>query len=525
MRRRILLLGLFAMLGLVGVLGAASGSSAALPPAWDNAIEVPGSASTVTPLCAPAPPGLVSWWPGDGNANDLAGINNGTLVNGTTFAPGKVGQAFSFDGADSLVQAGTTGLPTGNSDRTLEFWTRIDSVVASEAFFAGYGTFGSFTQTYHVGATGTAPFFSQWGSGVGAPSLTTGTWHHVAVTNVGAAVRLYIDGALAGSGSLTINTPAGTQFYMGRIPGSLGDSRRLQGLVDEPAVYARALSASEIQEIFQAGSAGKCTAYAVTYDGNGADGGSAPIDGSSPHTYGTTVTALVPGSLTKTGYTFTGWNTAANGSGTTYLPGQAFSMPANDVTLYAQWTLNLLDPDTTTCDGTYAGTGTNVVVPSGATCTLSPGTHVTQDVTVSSGGTLLAKGVTIDGSLLDSGSATVCSSRIRLDVKAFAPSGPLELGGPDCRRGNKISHDVYIGRDSNDVWVWGNNIGNTLRVSNGHGATDSIIGNGVGNLLVRDSGPVVVQDNHANHGTLRCTRDSSLTGSGNTAQGTNTCPL
>ena len=47
--------------------------------------------------CAPLS-GMVSWWPGEGNANDIANSNSGTLVNGAAFAPGVVNQAFSFDG-------------------------------------------------------------------------------------------------------------------------------------------------------------------------------------------------------------------------------------------------------------------------------------------------------------------------------------------------------------------------------------------------------------------------------------------
>ncbi|MGH9945549.1 MAG: hypothetical protein ACRD9R_24610, partial [Pyrinomonadaceae bacterium] len=50
--------------------------------------------------CLPPPAGMVAWYPGDGNADNLVGVNNGTLQNGATFAPGKVGQAFSFDGVD-----------------------------------------------------------------------------------------------------------------------------------------------------------------------------------------------------------------------------------------------------------------------------------------------------------------------------------------------------------------------------------------------------------------------------------------
>ena len=45
----------------------------------------------------------MSWWPGKENAQDVIGPNDGTLQGGTTFAPGMVGQAFSFDGIDDHV--------------------------------------------------------------------------------------------------------------------------------------------------------------------------------------------------------------------------------------------------------------------------------------------------------------------------------------------------------------------------------------------------------------------------------------
>lgn len=77
--------------------------------------------------------------------------------------------------------------------------------------------------------------------------------------------------------------------------------------------------------------------YNVTYDGNSNDGGSVPTD-SNDYEESDTVTVLGnTGSLTKSGYTFGGWNTAANGSGTSYDPSDTFSMPGANVTLYAEW--------------------------------------------------------------------------------------------------------------------------------------------------------------------------------------------
>lgn len=82
---------------------------------------------------------------------------------------------------------------------------------------------------------------------------------------------------------------------------------------------------------------GWASTWTVTYNGNSQTAGTAPTDPSSPYTDGATVTVLTnSGTLSRTGYYWSGWNTAANGSGTTYVPGGAFSISAN-TTLYALW--------------------------------------------------------------------------------------------------------------------------------------------------------------------------------------------
>lgn len=79
-------------------------------------------------------------------------------------------------------------------------------------------------------------------------------------------------------------------------------------------------------------------AYAVTYDGNGNDGGSVPTD-SNYYASGETVTVVGnTGTLTKDGYTWSCWNTQADGGGTDYDAEETFEMPAEAETLYAVWT-------------------------------------------------------------------------------------------------------------------------------------------------------------------------------------------
>ena len=75
--------------------------------------------------------------------------------------------------------------------------------------------------------------------------------------------------------------------------------------------------------------------YSITYNGNGNTGGSTA---SQTKTYDVAIN-LQSNGFTKTGYHFTGWNTASNGTGTSYSAGASYNSNAN-LTLYAQWAIN-----------------------------------------------------------------------------------------------------------------------------------------------------------------------------------------
>jgi uncharacterized repeat protein (TIGR02543 family) len=78
--------------------------------------------------------------------------------------------------------------------------------------------------------------------------------------------------------------------------------------------------------------------YTVQYDGNGATGGSIPVPQyMTTYTATTTITISAnSGTLVKAGFTFSGWNTAANGSGTDYVAGATYNGGASLI-LYAKW--------------------------------------------------------------------------------------------------------------------------------------------------------------------------------------------
>ena len=75
--------------------------------------------------------------------------------------------------------------------------------------------------------------------------------------------------------------------------------------------------------------------FTITYYGNGHTGGSVPIDSYSPHLEGTPVIVLGQGNMTRDEYKFLGWR--IGNTGELLQAGDVFTMPAHNITLYAQW--------------------------------------------------------------------------------------------------------------------------------------------------------------------------------------------
>ena len=97
------------------------------------------------------------------------------------------------------------------------------------------------------------------------------------------------------------------------------------------------------------------TELSVIYNGNGGTG--SVVDSNSPYEAGAEVTVL-PNGFTRNGYEFVNFNTKADGSGTSYNPGQTFTIN-DDVTLYAQWNQTAVTTYTLTYNAN-GGTGSMV---------------------------------------------------------------------------------------------------------------------------------------------------------------------
>ncbi len=309
------------------------GSNAGTPADPDLSNNRACATNTVRPAtppsaCVAPPSGMVGWWPGDNNPNDIVGTAHGTLMSGATYAAGKVASAFSLLGGSDYVNVpNSPQLNPGAGSFSVDAWIQTSAVgsltdildkrtrtanAAGANVYTGYALFVSQgvlgMQLADGGASGG---FTNYIST--SPVIADGQWHHVAATldrpgtsGSPAIGRLIVDGVVAltfdpagRSGSLT-NT---ADLQIGRE--SFGGFN-FQGLVDEVEFFNRALSVAEVASIYNAGGAGKCKVGTPPQPTQGTisghkwrdDNGNGVIDAGEPGLPNVTICHLVyPGAL------------------------------------------------------------------------------------------------------------------------------------------------------------------------------------------------------------------------------------
>ena len=244
------------------------------------------TASATPTGCVPPPSGLVSWWPAEGNANDIAGGNPGAPSGGVTFVSGQVGQAFDFDGTGAVTIGDSPSL--NPSAITVEGWIKPQfagrprvacdvDVILTKLPGTGDATGYALAVRQDPGCTfademgptpqGTISFavvgvvggYHVVHSSAQVPN--DGAYHHVAGTYDGSSMRVYLDGVLVGdkanSGAVVAS---GVPALIGNsTPNGEGTPRYSVASIDEVTLYNRALTQAEIQAVASAGGVGKCT--------------------------------------------------------------------------------------------------------------------------------------------------------------------------------------------------------------------------------------------------------------------------
>jgi CSLREA domain-containing protein/uncharacterized repeat protein (TIGR02543 family) len=233
--------------------------------------------------CVQPPSGMVSWWPADGNASDIADGNNGMLKGNAAFVPGMAGPAFSFAAQGDYVEVSNAANlnvgPAGSGgDLSIDAWIKTRSTAQVVPIVDKRDLPGGASGTQSTGYAlflfngklafqlGDGTFFNYISSG---PDLRDGVFHHVAVTvdrSSATGGNLYVNGVVVlpsfdptnRPGSLTNNKP----LLIGQHAGD--PTITFIGLIDEVEVFNRALGLQDILDIFSAGSAGKCKPTCVS---------------------------------------------------------------------------------------------------------------------------------------------------------------------------------------------------------------------------------------------------------------------
>jgi hypothetical protein len=214
--------------------------------------------------CAELSAGMVAWWPGENTARDAFG-HDGTLQGGAGFAPGNVGQAFS------LVGSGYVEVPDVPAFRfasafTLEGWILPNSVSVNQPVLSKWSNApGNWSYEMSIAPNGAlrcdvSGDGSNFAGGTVLSAdnvLNVGQWSHVAATFDAGLQKLFVNGVQVAThvSPITSAYPGIADLLIG---GTDGGAQYFAGLIDEPAVYSRALSEPEIQAIFGSGTRGRC---------------------------------------------------------------------------------------------------------------------------------------------------------------------------------------------------------------------------------------------------------------------------
>lgn len=212
--------------------------------------------------CDQLPRGVAGWWPGDGNPDDLTlAVNNGQLMNGATFAPGLIGDAFSLDGVNDRVDI--PDAPALRPQRfTLAAWIRLDKINAQNCFICKQ--FGSSTvDSFSLWANGTELRGGMFGlaEATAAGVVRTGRFQHIATTYDGSLIRLYLNGALIASapGPVGAIPYDSNQVVIGADDNGINAfSGFVDGIIDEPMIFGRGLTPCEIRALYRAQPQGNC---------------------------------------------------------------------------------------------------------------------------------------------------------------------------------------------------------------------------------------------------------------------------
>lgn len=218
-------------------------------------VLLPQVASAASIVRAPNSLGLIGYWSFDEGhgtqVNDLSGNqNNGTLINGPSWTNGKVNGALELDGVNDYVTVPNSSILNVTSSLTISLWFRLNT---SSGYVDLLNKTGG--SQYFLGldsGLGNNPYFKAGDTVTEAViTIENGKWYHLVgvFDDTGNTNKIYVNGDLIVTEANTGTTPTNS----GPITIGAWDSGLesfLDGKIDEVRLYSRALSDSEVQNLY-----------------------------------------------------------------------------------------------------------------------------------------------------------------------------------------------------------------------------------------------------------------------------------
>ena len=216
------------------------------------ASSIPGTIIT-TGLQLYLDAGVSSSYPGSGTTwTDLSGNgNNVTLFNSVGYNSAN-GGSLVFDGVNDYAQTTANVIGTGASlPHTMEMWVNFDTLVSYRWWLAVLGQYNNGSHHW-IGTSATATAFGVWGGAQNAPNLLgTNRWLHIVSTFAGTSLINYVNTTASSPVTATGFNFSNSNFSIGLKLNYPGENY-FDGKVSIARIYNRALTASEIQQNFNA---------------------------------------------------------------------------------------------------------------------------------------------------------------------------------------------------------------------------------------------------------------------------------
>jgi len=226
-------------------------------------VAMPVFSATATVTATPTPSrtpvitaGLAAYYPFNGNANDESGNGNHGAVNGATLVNDRYGNAtsaYAFDGIDDYIAFPDSVFGPGTPEFTFAAWIETgasDYTALREIVYKG-----SVNGEAALAARNNRLEFSvKLGNGgwyqVNAPLIVNSRIHVVGIYRKGQTIEIWIDGQLGGTTSIPNSELFIEQYHVSSIGAYTRRSSFWVGLIDDVRIYNRALSGTEVQELY-----------------------------------------------------------------------------------------------------------------------------------------------------------------------------------------------------------------------------------------------------------------------------------